>query len=241
MSQWQLKRRRALLLAACASVCVSPWLASARAATDDDSTDHAPRQVVDPVPLKPLPGRLGYAFNKPDILLRQRLFGLAHGVSLLAAGCLDLPEHTVAVQNAYADWHARHMPALDAIVGDLSAHYFGAQAGAAQWPDLVQALGLKRDIRLALGGLELSVACATLVEAMVKPRYDLTSLLREEPATALAIIDGLPPPAAATEKTAAPATDAGQQAVPAPTAEDAAPTDPTPSPNLPTYAPFSHR
>jgi hypothetical protein len=184
------------------------WLTPAHAATEDDSTDRVPRQVVDPVPLKPLPGRLGYAFNKPDILLRQRLFGLAHGVSLLAAGCLDLPDYTVAVQNAYADWHARHAQALDTIVVDLSAHYFGAQAGAAQWPDLVQALGLKQDIRLALGGFELSVACATLVEAITKPRYDLTILLREEPATALATIDGLPPPAAASEKTAAPATAA---------------------------------
>ena len=223
----------------------------ALAATDDNTSARAPRQVVDPVPLKPLPGRLGYAFNKPDILLRQRLFGLAHGVSLLAAGCLDLPEHSVAIQNAYADWHARHTQALDTIVGDLAGYYFGAQAGAAQWSDLVHALGLKQDIRLALGGFTLSVACATLVEALAKPRYDLTSLLQEEPATALAIIDGLPPPAAATEKTAAPATDAGQQTPPAPTTEGAAPSDPTPSPNSPnspnssnsspTYAPFPNR
>lgn len=232
-----MRRQIALLFA----VCVSPWLTPAHAATEDDSTDRVPRQVVDPVPLKPLPGRLGYAFNKPDILLRQRLFGLAHGMSLLAAACVDLPEQSVAVQKAYADWYARHARAIETVVRDLGVYYFGAQAGAAQWPDLVQALGLKQDIRLALGGFELSVACATLVEAMAKPRYDLTGLLREEPATALAIIDGLPPPAAATEKTAAPATDAGQQAVPAPTAEDAATTDPTPSQNLPTYAPFSHR
>nr|AMK59233.1 Na+/H+ antiporter NhaD [uncultured bacterium UPO46] len=240
-----MRRRRALLLAACASACASIALPPAHAATDDDSADRVPRQVVDPVPLKPLPGRLGYAFNKPDILLRQRLFGLAHGVSLLAAGCLDLSEHTVAVQHAYADWHARHAQALEAIVGDLATHYFGAQAGAAQWPDLVQALGLKQDIRLALGGFELSVACATLVAAIAKPRYDLTTLLREEPATALATIDGLPPPATASEKTAAPATAVAPQTTPAPTTESAGPTAPTPSPSsppyAPSYAPFSHR
>jgi len=124
-------------------------------------------------PLKPpaiLPGREGYAFGKPEILVRQRLFGLAHGVSLLAATCLDLPEHSMPIQHAYAAWHALHAQAIATIVHDLANYYFGEQAAAAQWPDLVRALKLKENINAALGDFELSAACATLPQAMEGPR-----------------------------------------------------------------------
>jgi hypothetical protein len=39
------------------------------------------------------PERTGYAVDQPEMLLRQRLFGRAHGLSLLAAACLDLPAY----------------------------------------------------------------------------------------------------------------------------------------------------
>ena len=190
--------------------------------------------VPPPKPPAILPSREGYAFDKPEILVRQRLFGLAHGVSLLAATCLDLPEHSVPIQHAYAAWHALHAQAIATIVHDLANYYFGEQAAAAQWPDLIRALKLKENINAALGDFELSAACATLPQAMEGPRYDLTALLQDDPVTAIAVLSGIPAANAANATPAAPAAPA----VPAPAPLTPAPvTQESPAP----YAPFPHR
>jgi hypothetical protein len=188
--------------------------------------------VPPPKPPAILPSREGYAFDKPEILVRQRLFGLAHGVSLLAATCLDLPEHSVPIQHAYAAWHALHAQAIATIVHDLANYYFGEQAAAAQWPDLIRALKLKENINAALGDFELSAACATLPQAMEGPRYDLTALLQDDPVTAIAVLSGIPAANAANATPAAPAAPA----VPAPLTP-APVTQESPAP----YAPFPHR
>lgn len=131
------------------------------------------------VTLTILPGRLGYAFEQPQILMRQRLFGLAHGLSLLAAACLDLPEHSKTIQNSYAAWHEQQAATIEALVRDLSQHYFGARAGEAQWQDLARALKLNDSIQLSLGQVGLPEACASLPEAIARPRYQLNQLLAE--------------------------------------------------------------
>ena len=188
--------------------------------------------VPPPKPPAILPGREGYAFGKPEILVRQRLFGLAHGVSLLAATCLDLPEHSVPIQHVYAAWHALHAQAIATIVHDLADYYFGEQAAAAQWPDLVRALKLKENLDAGLGQFELGAACATLPQAMEGPRYDLTALLQDDPVTAMAVLSGIPAASAANATPAAPAAPA----VPAPLTP-APVTQESPAP----YAPFPHR
>ena len=201
------------------------------------AADGAPTSAMPPA-LRPLPGRGGYAFDQPAILLRQRLFGLAHGVSLLAAACVDLPAQTVIVRQAYADWYARHARAIETIVHDLGVYYFGARPAAdVQWLDIIHALGLKEDIHLALGEFELSVACATLTQAMAKPRYDLTALLREDPLVALALIDGVPPPAAATKDTTPETAPETAPAASSDAASDAQATAPAPSPAPPADRP----
>lgn len=185
----------------------------------------AEQPVVALPALNVLPGREGYAFGKPEILVRQRLFGLAHGVSLLAAACLDLPEQSLTIQQAYASWHAQHAQAIETIVHDLAGYYFGEQASAAQWLDLVRALKLKDNIGAALGEFELGVACATLPQAMTGPRYDLTALLQDDPLAAMATIAGVPVPDNTPEA-------AGKKPVnPVPVNQE--------SPH--TYAPFPHR
>lgn len=130
-------------------------------------------------PLQILPQHHGYAFDQPQILLRQRLFGLAHGLSLLAAACLDLPEHSPAIQDAYADWHAAQRRAIATLVQDLARHYFGARAAEARWQDLAKALQLNDSIQPALGRVSLEDACASLPVAIARPRYELEMLLAE--------------------------------------------------------------
>lgn len=124
-----------------------------------------------------VPLQHGYAFDQSEILIRQRLFGLAHGVSLLAAACLDLPEHSATIQDAYAAWHAKQASTIKTLVVDLSRYYFGARADEAEWPDLTRALKLANRIEPALSELTLHAACASLPEAIGRPRYALDKLL----------------------------------------------------------------
>ncbi len=143
--------------------------------------------------LKPL--HKGYAFEQPEILVRQRLFGLAHGLSLLAAACLDVAEQSGSAQEAYAAWHVKQAETITTMVNDLARYYFGDRAGEAAWTDISRALALKEDIQAALGDVRLEEACATLPTAIVRPRYEFDKLLAESRAIAAgaAPADAAPP------------------------------------------------
>lgn len=155
-----------------AGLLLAALLATARA-------EEAPRAATGGAAptLAAMPGRTGYAADQPEILLRQRLFGLAHGISLLAAACLDLPAYSTPIQDAYAAWHAKQGKTIGIIVHDLADYYFGPRSGEATWPDLSRALNLADSIEPALSEVTLHAACASLPEAIVRPRYALDKLL----------------------------------------------------------------
>ena len=173
----------------CAGLLCAALLGLARAADNPQAVAPA----GDPAVLAAIPERLGYAFDKPDILIRQRLFGLAHGLSLLAAACLDLPEQARPIQDAYAAWHARQGKTIAILVQDLSHYYFGPRAATARWPDLARALNLNDSIQPSLGQVSLQDACASLPQAITRPRYEFDKLLAEadaqegQPVTPLAV------------------------------------------------------
>jgi hypothetical protein len=129
-----------------------------------------------PEPLMPV--SIGYGFDTPDILLRQRIFGLAHGVHLLLSACLDKNENADAAQQAYDAWHAAQEKALDGVCGMLAEHHFGAQASRAHWQDVARALGLKETVYPSLGEIPLQEACATLPQALAHSRYDFAAQLQ---------------------------------------------------------------
>ena len=158
------------------AACLLLALLSA-AATAQETPPAADPAAALAAPLTPL--HLGYAFEQPDVLVRQRLFGLAHGLSLLAGACLDLADQSGSTQEAYAAWHAKQGTVIDGLVHDLSRYYFGARAEEAHWGDLVRALNLKDNIRDVLGEVTLDDACATLPTAIIRPRYELDRLLAE--------------------------------------------------------------
>lgn len=133
--------------------------------------------AADPAPLVPLPGRVGYAFDHPEILVRQRLFGLAHGVNLLVSACLGRPAHAQATQVAYDRWQAAQHGAIAPLKTALAKYYFGPRAAEAHWQDVAGALGLKETIHPSLGGTPLDDACASLPAALQNPRYDITAHL----------------------------------------------------------------
>lgn len=129
-------------------------------------------------PLTVAVGREGYAFDQPRILAQQRLLGVAHGVSLLASACMDIPAHLDATLAAYVPWREGQEQTITQAQQDLARHYFGARATAARWPDLLRALNLKNQLELAPGSAELGAACETLPAALRRPRYALATQLR---------------------------------------------------------------
>ena len=182
--------RRLLVGALCAAA-----LGIAQAADAPPAAANAATPAETQARLTVLAGRSGYAHDQPEILLRQRLFGLAHGLSLLAAACLDLPAHSEPIQDAYAGWHAKQAKAIETIVHDLADYYFGPRAGEARWPDLSRALNLIDNIQPALNEVTLHAACASLPEAIARPRYALDKLLTGtvEPETLPDIVVAVPP------------------------------------------------
>jgi hypothetical protein len=175
-----------------AGILLAALLTAARA---DDTPPTEPAAQAKPA-LEVPPQRMGYDFDHPEILIRQRLFGLAHGLSMLAAACLDLPEHSTPIQNAYAAWHAEQARAIETLVLDLARHYFGPRAAEARWQDLALALNLNDSIHPALGQVSLQDACASLPQAIARPRYQFDKLLAEADASATK------PPVPAAEPTA---------------------------------------
>ena len=123
--------------------------------------------------LQPL--RQGLAFDQPDILIQQRLFGLAHGVSLLAAACAEEPRYRDITMPAYREWNTQQTPGIEAATRDLAGYYFGARAGEAMRLDIAHALKLQDKLTLTPGSNELLAACATFAQALQNPRYDLVT------------------------------------------------------------------
>lgn len=130
------------------------------------------------------PERQGYAFEYPRILTEQRLFGIAHGVALLAEACRAVPQTAAAAADAYATWLAQQQAQIDAIQAELAFFYYGPHAAEANPQNLVAALKLRTELSLAPDSEQLIAACATLPEALQQPRYDLTALFELESALA---------------------------------------------------------
>ncbi len=134
---------------------------------------------VPPVPaiagLTPAPHRLGYAFDRPQILLRQRLFGIAHGAAMLGAACLESTDHLAT--STYEDWRQGQAVTIDRIRNDLARWYFGTRAAEAGWSDVARAIGLREQLD-PRPAAELADACRTLPEALSNPRYDFATLIK---------------------------------------------------------------
>lgn len=144
-------------------------------AAAEAATPAAPAAPVAAAPAVPRfrPERQGYAFGHPRILAQQTLFGLSHGISLLARACSLLPEEGELAREAYGAWEARNRVRIEQAEYELARYYFTPPAEEVRRLDLIQALQLKSDLGLSTDGPELKAACATLPEALAKPRYDL--------------------------------------------------------------------
>ena len=135
---------------------------------------HAQQADSTTLPLTPL--HKGYAFDKPRVLVQQRLFGLAHGVTLLASTCLADGSTTKTRDNileAYSKWDQAQNHIIAELQGSLGTYYFAERGATAKWTDIAKALNLPTALALKPGSLEMMAACDSLPETLQKPRYDL--------------------------------------------------------------------
>ena len=109
----------------------------------------------------------GYAFDQPELLADQRLWGIAHAARLLGLACAR-QVHAAAAE-AWVDWQAREAPRILALNATLGRHYF--QRVEVPPAAIAAALGLPTDLDLAPAVL--TSACATLAATLAQPNYDL--------------------------------------------------------------------
>lgn len=154
--------RRGLLFAA---LCIASGFASAEEALPLASID-----------------RQGYAFEYPRVLVRQKMFGIAHGVALLADACRSVPSQAQRVENAYAVWRDVQHDEIAATEQELKRFYFGPRAAEARYENVVRALNLREALDFDPASARLEAACATLPDVLKQVRYDLHGIFQLEQA-----------------------------------------------------------
>ena len=128
--------------------------------------------------------RQGYAFEYPRVLAEQRLFGIAHGISLLAEACAKEPLYAQSTDAAYGQWYEQQQLLVESLKNNLADFYFGPGAGQASWKHIAATLSLRERISPEPGSEQMAAACASLPEALQQSRYDLNSLFQLEAAMA---------------------------------------------------------
>ena len=109
----------------------------------------------------------GYAFENPRLLAHQLIWGIVHGVRLLALTCRERGRDSATI--AYLDWMDQQSPRVRAASVDLARHYFHRDEASTEALDA--ALNLKPYLDTA--PQLIGPACATLAEALKQERYDL--------------------------------------------------------------------
>jgi hypothetical protein len=146
-----------LVIAACLAGC------ALGASAGDDAAELGAGETVTAHAAPPP----GYAFDRPELLADQYLWGIAHGARLLAQACADAGH--AGAHAAWQAWNERETPEIAACAQRLGRHYYQRDDVAAA--ELVAALRLKPALDIAPERLE--PACATLPAALARPRYDL--------------------------------------------------------------------
>ena len=109
----------------------------------------------------------GYAVEIPEILADQQVWGVAHGVRLLALTCARHGYPLAA--EAWVNWQEREAREIAVLTARLGQHYF--RRTDVPLDAIATALGLHQSLELAPDVRD--SACNTLGEALAQERYDL--------------------------------------------------------------------
>jgi hypothetical protein len=150
--------------------CVAAFALPVQADEKVGASGTALADSINPAETAPV---VGYAFDQPEVLADQHLWGIAHGVRLLTLACARQGFNAAA--EAGVEWQEREMPQIRALNTALGRIYF--QSDDAPPDAIAAALGLKLELELAADVLK--PACETLAEALAQPRYDLARRRKE--------------------------------------------------------------
>lgn len=109
-----------------------------------------------------------YAFDQPEVLAAQRVFGIGNAVTMLGVACAD----DSAATASYAQWQIVNGDMLKKITLRLADYYrISSNAGDLQ-QRVAATMHLKSQISLSESAL--ADACSSLPETLALPSMDLT-------------------------------------------------------------------
>lgn len=118
-----------------------------------------------------------YAFDQPELLATQRVFGVGNAITLLGEACID----DAKAAESYAQWGERNQATLADMTVVLATYYRIFESGGDLQQRVAETMHL--NTRLTLSGNALSEACGSLPATLMLPSMDLAqryqSTLRE--------------------------------------------------------------
>lgn len=114
-----------------------------------------------------------YAFDNPELVSTQRVFGVGNATTLLGQACADFPEAAAS----YADWLERNQATLTAMTDALAIHYRIPLATDDLQSRVATAMHLKTTIDLSSATRD--EVCPTLPETLALPHLDLQQRYRD--------------------------------------------------------------
>jgi len=114
-----------------------------------------------------------YAFDQPELVSAQRVFGVANATLMLGAACDAYPEATTAFQA----WLVQNQLTMQTLTTTLAAHYRIAQDAPDLRQRVVQAMHLKTALDLSPAAL--AEACPTLPDTLALPHMNLQQRYRD--------------------------------------------------------------
>ena len=144
-----------------------------------------------------------YAFDNPELVSTQRVFGVGNATTLLGQACAGFP----AAVASYSEWLQRNQPTLTAMTDVLALHYRIPLTTDGLQARVAKAMQLKTTLDLSSATMD--EVCPNLPDTLALPNMDLQQRYRE---SLVEVRDPnylnlkrksatTPPPAAATEDT----------------------------------------
>ena len=114
-----------------------------------------------------------YAFDNPELVSTQRVFGVGNATTLLGKACSNFPEAT----KSYDSWLQSNQSTLTAMTETLAVHYRIPLGTDQLQARVAEAMRLKTSLDLSQATLE--EVCPNLPETLALPNMNLQQRYRE--------------------------------------------------------------
>ena len=114
-----------------------------------------------------------YAFDNPELVSTQRVFGVGNATTLLGKACADFPE----ASKSFATWLQSNQSTLTAMTDTLAIHYRIPLDTERLQARVAEAMRLKTSLDLSQATLD--EVCPNLPETLALPNMNLQQRYRE--------------------------------------------------------------